>query len=163
RFYPGLPREVAGELRQFAPHVVVAADPFVGAAVLAGRRLARSRAKVIVEVHGDPATLTRLYGSHARKAAAPLADAIARAALRNADATRALSSFTSSLVERVRGIPATATFPTYSDLTVFSDHAPKPVPDEQRIVFIGALERYKNVDGLAAAWRRLAAQLPHAT
>ncbi len=37
-----------------------------------------------------------------------------------------------------------------------------PVPDAQRIVFVGALETYKNVDGLAAAWRRVAERHPYA-
>jgi glycosyltransferase involved in cell wall biosynthesis len=153
---------VARELRSFRPDAVVASDPYVGAEVLVGRGLARSRAKVIVEVHGDPRTLTRLYGSDARKAFSPLADATTRLALRRADATRALSRFTSSVVEDARGRPATACFPTYSDLTAFADTAPLPVPEEQAIVFIGALERYKNVDGLAAAWREVARERPNA-
>jgi glycosyltransferase involved in cell wall biosynthesis len=142
---------------------VIASDPYVGAAAAAGRRLARATPKLIVEVHGDPSTFARLYGSRARRLVAPLSDAVARRGLRQADATRALSAFTSSLVEGVRGVPATAAFPTYSDLSAFADPPPKPVPDEQRVVFIGALERYKNVDGLAAAWRRVAQDLPGAT
>ena len=53
-------------------------------------------------------------------------------------------------------MPATACFPTYSDLSAFCDPPLVPVPDERRVVFVGALEPYKNVDGLAAAWRRVA-------
>jgi glycosyltransferase involved in cell wall biosynthesis len=162
-FYSQLPLAVAQELRTFSPEVVVASDPYVAAEVLAGRVLARSRAKVIVEVHGDPQTFTRLYGSGARKLLSPLADMVSEQSLRRADATRALSAFTSSLVERARGVPATACFPTYSDLTAFSEPELVPVPDARRIVFVGALEPYKNLRGLAAAWRRVAAEDREAT
>src|SRR5207245_359946 len=92
-FYARLPFDVAREVRAFRPDAVVAADPYVAAGVLAGRRVAGSRAKVIVEVHGDPRTFTRLYGSAARKVLSPVADAIGMRSLRRADATRALSSF----------------------------------------------------------------------
>lgn len=161
-FYSRLPFEVARELRAFRPGVVVAADPYVAAGVLAGRRLARSPAKVIVEVHGDPQTFTRLYGSPARKLLSPVADALATRSLASADATRALSQFTSSIVEQARGLPATVCFPTYSDLSVFADSPISSVPEEQRVVFVGALEPYKNVRGLAVAWQEVAAALPAA-
>ncbi|MGH3003190.1 MAG: glycosyltransferase family 4 protein [Gaiellaceae bacterium] len=161
-FYSRLPPEVARELRAFRPDAVVASDPYVAAGVLAGRSLARSRAKTIVEVHGDPRTFTRLYGSPARRALSPLADTLSTRSLRRADATRALSRFTSSLVEQARGIPATACFPTYSDLSAFADPPLRPQPEEQRLVFVGALEPYKNVRGLADAWRRVAPELPAA-
>ena len=132
-FYPRLPLEVARELRAFRPRVVVAADPYVAAAALAGRRLARSQAKVIVEVHGDPRTFTRLYGSPARTelSLARRRDQ-PRTRSRHADATRALSRFTSSIVEAERGIPATACFPTYSDLSAFAEPPLQPLPDAQR-------------------------------
>jgi glycosyltransferase involved in cell wall biosynthesis len=162
-FYSQLPLAVARELRTFRPAVVVASDPYVAAEVLVGRSLARSKSKVIVEVHGDPHTFTRLYGSSARKLLSPVADAVAVQSLRRADATRALSSFTSSLVERARGVPATACFPTYSDLTAFSEPPLASVPAARRIVFVGALEPYKNIRGLTAAWRRIAAEDEEAT
>ena len=161
-FYSRLPVEVARELRSFRPQVVVASDPFLGVAVRAARGAARSRARVVVEVHGDPRTFTRGYGAPLRRTVAQLADATARSGIRHADATRALSRFTSSIVEEVRGIPATASFPTYSDLEAFSELPLSPVPDERRIVFVGALETYKNVDGLVAAWRQVAARVPDA-
>jgi len=161
-FYARLPFDTARELRAFRPDAVVAADPYVAAGVLAGRRMARSHAKVIVEVHGDPRTFTRLYGSPARKALSPLADVLSTRSLRRADATRALSSFTSSLVERARGLPATACFPTYSDLDAFASPPLVPVPEAPSVVFVGALEPYKNVRGLAAAWREVAAARPDA-
>ncbi len=162
-FYPRIVVEIARTVRSFRPQVIVAADPYVGAAALAARRLARTGCKVIVEVHGDPRTFTRAYGSPARRLVSPLTDAIARHGLRNADATRALSDFTSSLIEDVRGRPATAAFPTYSDLSAFADPPLVPVPTERRVVFVGMLEQYKNVGGLAAAWRRVAQDVPDAT
>ena len=50
--------------------------------------------------------------------------------LRHADATRGLSGFTSGLIEGVRGEPATATFPTYSDLSAFVAEPVKPLPEQ---------------------------------
>ncbi len=161
-FYLRLPFDVRREIRGFQPAAVVAADPYVGAAAWVGRALSGRRPRLIVEVHGDPKTFTRLYGSSARKALSPVADAVARWSLRRADATRALSDFTSSIVEEARGEPATAAFPTYSDLSAFAEPPVEPVPEARTIVFVGALEPYKNVVGLAAAWRRVAGELPDA-
>ncbi len=86
------PSACARELREFRPEAVVAADPFVGAAALAGRTIARRRVPVIVEVHGDWRTFTRLYGARSRQLLASSADRLAAFALRRADATRALSA-----------------------------------------------------------------------
>jgi glycosyltransferase involved in cell wall biosynthesis len=162
-FYSRLVFEISRSLRSRPVDAVIASDPYIGAAALAARRLAHSAGKVIVEVHGDPRTFTRGYGSPARRALSPLTDTVARYGLRHADATRALSAFTSSLIEGVRGVPATASFPTYSDLSAFADPPLEPVPDEQRLLFVAALEQYKNVDGLAAAWRRVGREVPTAT
>jgi glycosyltransferase involved in cell wall biosynthesis len=161
-FHLRLPLRVRRQLREFEPDVIVAADPFVGGAVLAGRLLARRRTPVIVEVHGDWRTFTRLYGSSWRRTIAQGADALARLALRRADATRALSRFTSSLVEEVRGRPADGVFPTYSDLSAFTANPVAELPQRPTALFVGALEAYKNVDGLTAAWRRIARELPEA-
>lgn len=161
-FYLRLPLRVRRELRRSPPDAIVAADPFVGAGVLAGRALSRRRMPVIVEVHGDWRTFTRLYGSRARALLGRAADGLAAFALRRADATRALSRFTSSLVEDVRGLPADGVFPTYSDLSAFAGPPIAELPATPTAVFVGALEPYKNVDGLAAAWRRVAARMPEA-
>jgi glycosyltransferase involved in cell wall biosynthesis len=162
-FYSRLVVEINRALRGNSADAIIASDPYIGAAALAGRRLARVPAKVIVEVHGDPRTFTRGYGSPARRFLSPLTDAVARYGLRHADATRGLSGFTSSLIEEVRGRPATACFPTYSDLSAFADPPIIPVPEERRVVFVAALEQYKNVEGLAAAWRRVGREVPDAT
>ncbi len=90
---------------------------------------ARATTPVIVEVHGDWRTFTRLYGSPARRLARSRSRiGSATFVLRRADATRALSGFTSGLIESVRGEPATAIFPTYSDLSAFVAEPVKPLP-----------------------------------
>ena len=116
----------------------------------------------MLEVHGDWHTFTRGYGSPRRRLLSPIADRVATFTLRHADATRALSGFTSGLIEAERGRPASAQFPTYSDLGAFAS-PPLPLPERPGAVFVGMLEPYKNVDGLAAAWRLLAEELPEAT
>jgi glycosyltransferase involved in cell wall biosynthesis len=161
-FYPRLPFEVARTLRVFPADVIVASDPYVGAAARVGRALARVRARLIVEVHGDPRTFTRAYGSPARRLVSLPVDAVARSGIRHADATRAVSAFTSSVVAEVTGRPATTCLPAQIDVDAFRDPPLVPVPEARRIAFVGALETYKNVDGLAAAWRRVAAKHPDA-
>lgn len=161
-FYLRLPLRVRRELQGFAPDAIVASDPIVGAAALAGRRLARRRTPVIVEVHGDWRTFTRSYGSRARRLLASVVDRAAASAVRRADATRAVSSFTARLVEEARGEPPTATFTAYSDLAAFTERPVEPLPEQPTVIFVGALERYKNVEGLAGAWRALAQRIPEA-
>jgi glycosyltransferase involved in cell wall biosynthesis len=161
-FYVRLPFRVRRQIHDLEPDVIVAADPFVGAAAILGRRLARSAPPLIVEVHGDWRTFTRGYGSPARRFLSPITDRISNYVLRRADATRGLSDFTSSLIEGVRGEPATMTFPTYSDLSAFVAEPVQPLPERPVAVFVGMLEAYKNIDGLAAAWRRVAVAIPDA-
>src|SRR5581483_1047175 len=158
-FYLALPVHVARELRTFRPDAVVAQSPYEAAAVLAGRLLARSPARVVLEVHGDWETATRLYGSSLRRLLEPVSRMLARAAVRRADAVRTVSPFTSSLV-RALGVDPAATFTTYYDVSAF---APSPLPAEPRALFVGVLERYKNVHGLAEAWRIAAPRVPGAT
>ena len=112
------------------------------------------RTPVIVEVHGDWRTFTRLYGSPARRLLGPLADRVAASAVRHADATRAVSTFTSAArrarARRARRAPSSRAF---SDLSAFAERPPEPLPERPTVIFVAALERYKNIDGLAAAWR----------
>lgn len=152
-FYASLPVRIARELRAFSPDAVLAQSPYEGAAALAARRLARVRTPVIVDVHGDPRTFTRLYGSRARQGLAPLADRLARHAIRSADAVRTVSAFTTRVV-RDLGVEPADTFPAFMDLDSFR-HEPVPLPDEPRAVFVGALQRYKGIDVLLRAWARV--------
>jgi glycosyltransferase involved in cell wall biosynthesis len=80
--------------------------------------------------------------------------------VRSADAHRAVSAFTASLVETTGRTP-TGVFTTYSDLGAFTGPV-VAVPDEPLALFVGVLERYKNVEVLAAAWRIVAARRPDA-
>ena len=154
---------VRREIREFRPEAIVAESPYTGAVALAGRALAPGhRPRVVVEVHGDWRTATRLYGSPRRKALSPLADWVSRLALRRGDAVRAVSPYTGGLVAEVRGTPVTATFPTYTDLMAFAGRPPEPIPETQTALFVGMLEYYKNIDGLTAAWRLVAPRLPEA-
>jgi glycosyltransferase involved in cell wall biosynthesis len=160
-FYSRLPLVVASELRSFRPDVVVAESPYEGAAALLARRLARSRARVVVEVHGDWSVWSNLYGSGPRAALRPVSDRVAGWAVAHADGHRAVSGFTASLVRAATGREPLGVFTTYSDLGAF-DGPREPVPEAQRVVFVGVLERYKNVEGLAAAWRLVHRRLPEA-
>ncbi|HEY2935956.1 MAG TPA: glycosyltransferase family 4 protein [Gaiellaceae bacterium] len=161
RYHAGLPLRVAGELRRRPADAILVQGPHEAALVLAGRRLAGSRARVIVDVHGDWRTATRLYGSPARRALDPLADRLAAWALRRADAVRTVSDYTSGLVREL-GVEPAATFPAYMDLEPFLG-PPAPLPGRPVALFVGVLELYKNVDGLAEAWREVAPRVPEAT
>jgi len=146
RFWASLPFRVRRQLHEFRPDAVLVQSPYEAAAVqLAGGR------PLILEIHGDWTTATRLYGSTARHGLAPLVDRIALAAVRRADAVRTISGYTTELVRQVGAEPA-ATFPAYMDLDRFLGPV-VPLPERPEALFVGVLERYKDVDGLAAAWR----------
>ena len=53
-------------------------------------------------------------------------------------------------------------FPTWTDLGVFVESPPTPLPVEPRAVFIGALQPYKNVEGVVAVWRQVVDAAPAA-
>jgi glycosyltransferase involved in cell wall biosynthesis len=160
-FYLTLPVRLSRELRAFRPQAILAQSPYEAAAILVGRRLARSDAKLVVDVHGDWRTLSRLYGSRLRALLRPFSDRIAVAALRRADAVRTVSTFTTTLARQV-GVEPTGTFPAFMDLEPFLG-PPAPLPDTPAALFIGVLERYKDVDTLAAAWRLAAPRLAGST
>ncbi|MFN2628779.1 MAG: glycosyltransferase, partial [Gaiellaceae bacterium] len=160
-FYLSLPFRVARELREFKPDVVVTQSPYEAAAALAACGAVRSRARVLLEVHGDWQTATRLYGSPLRRLAEPVSERLAEEAVRRAHAVRTVSPFTTGLVRRL-GVEPAATFTTFFDAKAFRAHPPAPLPARPAALFVGVLERYKDVAGLAAAWRIAAPQLPEA-
>lgn len=146
-FWLALPFRVARAAREFRPDAVVAQTAYEGAAV----KLARVRAKLVVEVHGDWRTSTRLYGSSRRRLLSGVADRAAAFALRRADAVRTVSPFTAGLVREL-GVEPAADFPAYMDLGPFL-RDPAALPEQPAALFVGVLEAYKNIDGLARAWR----------
>lgn len=161
-FYGTLPVRIARELRRRPTDAVLAQSPYEALAAFAGRTLARSQTAVVVEIHGDWRTWSRLYGSPARAVVAPLADRAALVAIRRADAVRTLSSFTSSIVQDA-GVEPAGTFTTYTELTAFSEPPVAPLPDRPVALFVGVLERYKNIHAIADAWRLAAPRVPEAT
>ena len=79
-FWLALPSRIATLLRDFRPEAIVCQTAYEAAAALVARRIARVPARIVVEVHGDWRTSTRLYGSPARRLLR--GSAIAVAALR---------------------------------------------------------------------------------
>jgi glycosyltransferase involved in cell wall biosynthesis len=156
-FYARLPLLVRDEVRTFDPDVIVTQSPYEAVVV----RPVRGRARLLLEVHGDWNTAARLYGSPLRAVLDPVSRQLARAAVRAADAVRTVGPFTSRLVTEAGATPA-ATFTTYTDVSAFTHTPPQPLPEQPSALFVGVLERYKNVAGVAEAWRRVAAQLPDA-
>ena len=160
-FYGALPLRIARELRRRPADAILAQSPYEALAALAGRKLARSHAAIVVEIHGDWRTWSRLYGSHARAIVAPLADRAALVAIRGADAVRTLSPFTTGIV-REAGVEPAGVFTTYTELTAFSEPPVEPLPERPTALFVGVLERYKNVHAIADAWRLAAPRVPDA-
>jgi len=161
-FYLRLPFVVAQELRRFRPDAVVVQGAHETALALLGRSLARASSPVVLDLHGDWRAPTRLYGSPLRRLLNPVADRVALWGLRQADAVRTVSAYTTSLV-RALGREPSAEFPAYMDFAAFAERPPLPLPERPRALFVGVLERYKGVDVLAAAWRSAAERLPGAT
>jgi glycosyltransferase involved in cell wall biosynthesis len=161
-FFAALPFVVAIEGRRFRPDVVIAQSPYEAAAALPGLRFVRPRPDLIVEVHGDPRTATRLYGSRLRRLYTRAADRAAVLGLRRADATRAISTFTAGIVQDVTGREPTSVFPTYFDLESFLGDPPRVLPERPQAAWIGALQRTKNPGLLVDAWRQVAERIPDA-
>jgi glycosyltransferase involved in cell wall biosynthesis len=161
-FYATLPVRAARALRAFRPDAVLVQGTHETAAVLLARRLARVEVPVVLDLHGDWRAATRLYGSPLRRLLDPAGDAVSRVAVRRADAIRTISDFTTMLV-RDLGRDSTAVFPAYVDLASFLEPLPSPLPEAPAALFVGVLERYKNVDGLVAAWGLAAGRVPGAT
>ncbi len=151
-FWLLLPLRVRRLARAHRAEVILAQSPYE--ALLAG--LMPAGARVVVEIHGDWRTATRLYGSPLRRVLSPLTDSLGRLGLRRAAAVRTLSPYTSGLV-REAGVEPAAEFEAFVDLDAFVDRPREPVPDSPSVVFVGVLERYKNVEGPR---RRLADRRP---
>ena len=160
-YYATLPVRIARQLRRFRPQAIVAQGGHETAAALVARRISGVPVAVIADVHGDYRAPTRLYGSRLRALLSPVADRLAERALRRADGVRTVTGYTTRLV-RGLGCEPVDEFPAYMDFASFLQTDPAPLPERPQALFVGVLERYKNVDGLAAAWRNVAPQVPEA-
>ena len=161
-FLLGLPFRIARLLREFRPDAIVCQTAYDAVAALLARRIVGVPVRIVVEVHGDWRTSTRLYGSPARRVVSRLGDILAAFALRRADAVRTVSPFTAGLVREL-GVEPAADFPAYMDLEPFVSRPPEPLPADPVALFVGVLEAYKNVDGLADAWRLASSKVPGAS
>jgi glycosyltransferase involved in cell wall biosynthesis len=157
-FWLRLPGRLRRIVAEFKPAVIVTQSPYEAAFAA----IARTGVPVIVELHGDWRTATRLYGSPARRVLAPVADRFAAFGLRRAAGVRTVSAYTSGLLREL-GVEPAAEFAAFMDLELFLDRPPAPHPAEPRALFVGVLELYKNLDGLAEVWRRVARAVPTAT
>ena len=160
-FHLSLPMRVARELRDFEPDAVLVHGAHDVPAVLLGRRLARSDARIVLDLHGDWRSSSRLYGSSMRRFAAPFVDLLAKVGVRRADGVRTLSEFTTDLV-REEGVEPVAEFPAFVDFGLYRDRPRSPQPARAALLFVGVLEDYKGIDVLAEAWRQAAPRVPDA-
>ena len=160
-YFLTLPLRVRRELRSRPPGAVLVQGAHETWFVLLGRSLSGVRVPVILDVHGDWRSSTRLYGSPSRRLLNPIADRVAQSALRRADAVRTISNYTTALV-RSYGVEPAAVFPAFMDLAPFLGPV-APMPTPPRALFVGVLEHYKGIDELAEGWRLVAGRLPDAT
>lgn len=145
--------------------VIVAQSPYEGAVGALVKRLARllgRRAALVVESHGDFASVVfrqrrvTFAGVYRR-----LMQASARFALRHADALRAVSSSTrDQLAALAPGTPLHQ-FMAWTDASAFRD-TPRSVPlsAARDIAYAGVLTPLKGVHHLLAAFARIADEFP---
>jgi glycosyltransferase involved in cell wall biosynthesis len=90
-----------------------------------------------------------------------VADRVGATGVRRVEAVRTISEFTSSLV-RAHAVEPAGVFPAYVDLSAFTATPRAPLPEHPQALFVGVLQRYKGVDVLVDAWRRVEERLPEA-
>jgi glycosyltransferase involved in cell wall biosynthesis len=157
-YYAALPSTVRRVVREHAIDVVVLQSPYEGAMA----QLARlgPGVRTVVEVHGDWRTASRVYGSPARRVLGPISDRVAEWGLRRADGTRAVGPTMGHMVEAATGRAPTTEFPTWFEAERFFERPPAPLPPHPSALWVGVLQRYKDPQTLAAAWRRVAQAVP---
>jgi glycosyltransferase involved in cell wall biosynthesis len=163
-FYTIAPIVALGVAARRRPSLIVCQSPFEGAmAIAASRVIPRSiRPKIVVEVHGDWRSASRLYGSPARSMLNGVSDTLAEFAIRRADRIRVIGEFTECLVRDVHPQAELERFIAHTDLEDFLHTPIVDPPGDERVLFVGALERYKGVDILLSAWEMVHEEHPDA-
>ena len=143
---------------------IMCQSPYEAAGVEALTRLLppSARPRVIVEVHGDWRTATRLYGSRLRRAVAPWADRVAATAVRHADRVRVIGTYTERLVREVGYGGEVDRFVAFRDFREFLGRPTVPPPSEPSVAYLGGFQRAKGLDVLLAAWPEVRAAVPSA-
>ena len=157
-YYATLSYRIAREARAFAPDVIVAQSRtrrwprgrFEGARKCCSRCTATGTQRRGCTARVPALSSSRsAVRSRARPFAAPTPCARCRR-IRAASYARSASSLRRSS-------------PAYFDESAFTSRETAPLPKRPSVLFVGVLERYKNVDGLAEAWRLVAKELPGGT
>jgi glycosyltransferase involved in cell wall biosynthesis len=162
-FYARLPHAMYRELKTRRPDAIVAQAPYDALPVLLARALCGLRTvPLIIEVHGDWRTATRLYGSRLRLLLSPLVDLAGAWALRRATTIRTIGPAMSRLAEEAGGTSPLAVFPTFYDAETYFNTPPTPLPNTPTAIWVGALQRTKNPELLADAWGLVATAVPDA-
>jgi glycosyltransferase involved in cell wall biosynthesis len=120
------------------------------------------RPRIVVEVHGDWRSASRLYGGVGRERLSSIADRLAGAALRRADRVRVIGSFTAELTREAGYTGPMDRFPTFSEYDLFLGEPSIEPRDRSSVLFVGAFERVKGVDVLLDAWDGVHERVPSA-
>lgn len=124
---------------------------------------ARWRPKLVVEVHGDWRTATRLYGHPLRRTLSPLTDRLAPWVLRRADRVRVVGEQLRELVISSGYKGEIDRYVTFSDFSMFLAPNVVPLPESPQVAFAGVFQPYKAVDVLVKAWAEVCRSVPKAT
>ena len=131
-------------------------------ALLTSRLLpGRMRPPIVVEVHGDWRTATRLYGRPVRRFLTPLVDRCTTWTVSHADYVRVVGSYTERLVREAGYAGKTGRLSTFGDVVQFMGPT-SPVPADPRVAYVGAFEPTKGVDLLLSAWPEVLRRVPAA-
>ena len=161
-FYAVAPVLAVGVALTTENSAVMCQSPYEAFGVAVARRLVpRSRRpRLVVEVHGDWRSASRVYGSPKRRVASPFADRAARWSLRHADYVRVISGYTEELARATGYKGPMDRFAAFSDYRLFADLPARSPCGDPKTVFIGVLDRPKGPDVLLAAWQKVVADLP---
>ncbi|MGH2635731.1 MAG: glycosyltransferase family 4 protein [Actinomycetota bacterium] len=161
-FFAAAPLLAVAIASRRGPAAIVCQSPYeaAGAVMLVRVLPRRLRPRVVVELHGDWRSASRLYGGAARRALASLADRSAAAAIRRADRVRVVGRFTEELARATGWRGPIDRFPAFSEYELFLGELSVDPPDEPSVLFVGALEAVKGVDVLLEAWPAVRMAVP---